>query len=78
MCHLEQTCTWPPSGLLEEAEAEVEGSHDVGEVKRNLGLLDQFSRENFPEGFQNAQGTRLEEIDFNYTQPLLGRNQNCL
>ena len=74
MRNLEQTHTWPPSGLSGEAEAE--GSRDVREVQRNHGLLDQSCGENFPEEFQNARGTRLEEIDLNHTQPLLGRNQN--
>ena len=54
MRHLEQTCTQPPSGLLGEAEAECEGSHDVGEVQRNLGLPDQSCGVNFTEEFQNA------------------------
>ena len=49
---------------------------DVGDVHRNLRLLDQPCVENFLEEFQNARGTRLEEIDLNHTQPLLGRNQN--
>ena len=76
MSRLEQACTWPPSGLSEEAEAEV--SSDVGEVQRNLGLLDQSCGKNFPEEFQNARGTHLEEIDLNHTQPMLGGNQNRL
>ena len=78
MRHLKQTRTLPPSGLLGEAGAEAEGSGDVGEVQRNPGLPDQPCGENFPEEFQNARGTRLEEIDLNHTQPLLGRNQNRL
>ena len=63
MCHLEQTRIPPPSGLSEEVEAEAEGSHDVGEVQRNPGLLVQSCGENFPEEVQNARGARLEEID---------------
>ena len=38
MRHLVQTRTLPPSGLVGEAEAEAEGSHDVVEVLRNLAL----------------------------------------
>ena len=36
MRHLAQTYIPPPSGLLGEAVAGAEGSHDVGEVLRNL------------------------------------------
>ena len=39
MRHIEQTQIQPPSELLEEVEAETEGSHDVREVQRNPGLL---------------------------------------
>ena len=74
MRRLERTRTLPPSVLKGEAE----GSRDVGEVQRNLGLLDQPCGENSAEGFQNVQGTRLEEIDLFRTQPLQGKNQNRL
>ena len=57
MRHLEQKRIQPPSGLLKEAEAEAEGSCDVGEVQRNPGLLVQFCGENFPDEVQNAPGT---------------------
>ena len=40
MSHLEQTQIQHPSELLEKVEAEAEGSRDVGEVRRNPGLLD--------------------------------------
>ena len=63
MRHLKQTHMRPPSGLLEEVEAEAEGSHDVGEVQRNPELPVQSCGENFPEEVQSAGGTRLEEID---------------
>ena len=63
MSHLIQTRTLPPSGLLGEAEAEVEGSHDVGEVLRTLELKVQSCGENFLEESQNVRGTRLEERD---------------
>ena len=75
MRHLAQTHTLPPSGLLGEAEAEAEGSHDVGEVLRNLELQVQPFGENFLEEFQNVRGTRLEERDLNHKQPLLGKTR---
>ena len=59
--HLVQTRTPPPSGLLEEAEAE--GSRDVVEVLKNLALQVQPCVENFPEESQNVRGTRLGERD---------------
>ena len=52
MRHLAQTLIPPPSGLLGEAEAEAEGSHDVEKVLRNLEL--QPCGENFLEKFQNV------------------------
>ena len=63
MRHLAQTHTPPPSGLLEEAEAEAEGSRDVVEVLRNLVLQVQPCGENFLEEAQNVRGTRLGELD---------------
>ena len=63
MGHLKQTRIQPPSELLEEVEAEAEGSHDVEEVQRNPVLLAQPCGENFLEEVQNVQGTRLIEID---------------
>ena len=63
MRHLEQTQIWPPSELLEEVEAEAEGSCDVEEVQRNPGLLVQPCGENSLEEVQSVQGTRLVEID---------------
>ena len=60
---LEQTHIWPPSGLLEEVEAEAEGSNDVGEIQRNPGLHVQSCGEKFLEEVQSVLGTCLEEID---------------
>ena len=59
MRHFVQTRNLPPSGLLEEAEAE--GSRDVVEVLRNLALQVQLCGEKFPEESQNVRGTRLGE-----------------
>ena len=73
MRHLAQTRTPPPSGLWGEAEAE--GSHDVGEVLRNLELQVQPCGENFLEESQNVRGTRLVERDLNHKQPLLGKTR---
>ena len=56
MCHLEQTRIQHPSELLEEVEAEAEGSCDVEEVHRNPGLLVQPCGENFLEEVQSVQG----------------------
>ena len=63
MRHLGQTQIQPASELLEEVEAEADGSHDVEEVQRNLGLLVQLCGENFPEEVRSVRGTCLVELD---------------
>ena len=63
MRHLKQTQIQHSSELLEEVEAEAEGSHDVEMVQKNLGLLVQLCEENFLEGVQSVGGTRLVELD---------------
>ena len=76
MRHFAETRIQPPSKLLGEAEAE--GSHDVGEVLKNIELQVQPSGKKFLVEFKNVKGTPLEEIDLNNKQPLLVKNNNRL